>query len=109
MQITHLTPEAAALAELGERLARIRKQRGHSQEALAKEAGIGVATLRRIEDGRDSTLGSWLGILRALEMDTAIDGLLPENYRSPLADAKKQRRRQPKPTGPDFAWGDERP
>lgn len=108
MQINHLSPDTAVLAELGERLTRIRKQRGHSQEALAQQAGIGVATLRRIEDGRDSKLGSWLRILKALDMAAAIDGLLPENYRSPLADAKRQRRRR-KPQGPDFLWGDEQP
>lgn len=69
-----------------------RKQRGFSQEALAQEDGIGVATLRRIEDGNDSKLGSWLRILKALEMEATIDLLLPENFRSPMAEAKKKRR-----------------
>ena len=110
MKIDRLTPTPAALAELGRRLQAIRKQRGRAQEALAAEAGIGVATLRRIEDGRDARLGSWLRVLRALEMDSAIDQLLPEDFRSPLAEAKARQggRRRGGPTGPDFVWGDER-
>ena len=108
MKIDRLTPDTAALAELGDRLTRLRKQRGHSQEALAREAGIGVATLRRIEDGKDSKLGSWLRILKALDMAVSIDALLPEELRSPLAEAKQQRRRGETSTDTDFVWGDER-
>lgn len=106
MKIDQLTPEPAILDELGERLARIRKQRGLSQEVLAKEAGVGVATLRRIEDGRDGRLGSWLRLLKALDMAAAIEALLPEDLRSPMAEAKKRRRR--KGGESDFVWGDER-
>ena len=108
MKIDRLTPDTAALAELGERLARIRKQRGITQEALAQEAGVGVATLRRIEDGRDGKLGSWLRILKALDLAAAIDGLLPEDLRSPMAEAKRQAGRGKKSSGGDFVWGDER-
>src|SRR5690606_12887251 len=93
MKIDRLTPNPAVLAELGERLARIRKQQGYSQEALADAAGIGVATLRRIEDGNDGKLGSWLRILRALQMHASIDALLPENFRSPLAEVKGAQKR----------------
>ena len=111
MRIDPLTPAPAALAELGRRLASIRKQRGLTQHALAELAGVGVATLRRIEDGRDARLGSWLGLLQALELSTSIDALLPEDHRSPLAEARAAgrapRRRGPRePT--EFVWGDER-
>lgn len=109
MKIDPLTPDSAALAELGRRLAEIRKQRGDSQQALATAAGLGVATVRRIEDGKDSRLGSWLRILRALHMVEGIDNLLPENFRSPMAEAKRTRKRRSKTTsGSDFVWGDKR-
>ena len=94
------------LVELGERLARLRKQRGLTQEALATEAGLGVATLRRIEDGSDGKLGSWLRLLKALDMAASIDGLLPEDLRSPMAEVRRPRRRKAGDT--DFVWGDER-
>jgi transcriptional regulator with XRE-family HTH domain len=111
MEIDHLTPNPVILEELGRRLARVRKQRGHSQEALAEQAGIGVATLRRLEDGRDGKLGSWLRVLKALEMAGAIDVLLPEDFRSPMAEAKRPRRRTRRDgedPGTGFVWGDQR-
>ncbi|MBL9076590.1 MAG: helix-turn-helix domain-containing protein [Planctomycetes bacterium] len=110
MKVDSLTPTAAVLAELGQRFAQIRKQRGLAQEALAAEAGVGVATVRRIEDGRDARLGSWLRLLQSLGLAAAIDQLLPENFRSPMAEAKaaaRSRRGRPA-TGPDFVWGDEK-
>lgn len=110
MKIDPLTPAPAMLRELGHRLAEVRSQRGLTQEALAEQAGLGIATLRRIETGRDAKLGSWLRLLQALDLAAAIDQLLPENFRSPMAEAKaaaKARRRGPA-SGPDFVWGDER-
>ncbi len=117
MRIDRLTPTTTILRELGQRLANVRKQQGLSQENLAAAAGVGVATLRRIEDGKDGKLGSWLRLLLALQMEGAVDGLLPEDFRSPLAEVKGRRQRAPKsgpPRGdqdPDggFVWGDERP
>lgn len=119
MHLTPLTPPTTMLTELGRRLTSVRKQLGWSQEALAERAGIGIATLRRIEDGRDGKLGSWLRILVALERVDAIEQLLPEEFRSPMAEVKAQRRRRrskkgtgsaPKndDAGPGFVWGDER-
>jgi len=107
MRIDSLTPNAAVLDELGRRLQQLRKQQGLSQEALAQQAGIGVATLRRIEDGSDGRLGSWIRLLRALGMTGTLDALLPESFRSPRKEAKEQagRRRGPKDDG-GFVWGD---
>ncbi|MCA8950357.1 MAG: helix-turn-helix domain-containing protein [Planctomycetes bacterium] len=107
MRIDRLTPTKTILRELGKRLANVRKQQGLSQENLAAAAGVGVATLRRIEDGRDGKLGSWLRLLMALQMEDAVDGLVPEDFRSPLAEVKGRRRT--KPQGDGFVWGDERP
>ena len=49
MQITNQLTDNAVLAELGRRLARTRLQRNMPQEALAKEAGVSVPTVQRIE------------------------------------------------------------
>ena len=81
---------------------------GMTQDEFAQAAGIGVATLRRIEDGRDSQLGSWIKILKTLNLETSIDRLLPELFRSPMAEVKLAKKRQTtksKPAG--FLWGDE--
>ncbi len=107
MRIDRLTPNPAVFEELGARLARVRKQRGLTQDELAKKAGLGVATLRRIEDGQDSKLGSWVRLLRALDMAASIDALLPADFRSPMADARGPRRARRAPKERPFTWGDE--
>jgi transcriptional regulator with XRE-family HTH domain len=38
--------------ELGERIKQLRKERGLTQEKLAKEAGISRATLSKLENGQ---------------------------------------------------------
>lgn len=117
MKIDTTSPKSAILAELGSRLARARKERGYTQPELAEEAGIGVATLRRIEDGQDAHLGSWIKLLKALGMTDAIDGLLSQELTSPMAEVKgsgrKGRRKSRQATEKGRAvtalpqWGDE--
>ncbi len=107
MKISSLTPDSAILKELGTRLARVRKQRGYSQTALAREAGLGVATLRRIEAGDGSQMESWLKLLKALDLIARIDQFLPIPLNSPMAEAvgAKAKRRQPRAGAK--RWGDE--
>lgn len=107
MKIDHLTPEPAMLDELGRRLAQIRKQQGYTQEELAAEAGIGVATIRRIEGGQDSQLETWLKLLRALGLAYAIDALLPENHASPMAQVRAASRPKRRKPASGIVWGDE--
>jgi len=115
MKIDELTPVPSALVELGRRLAATRRQRGETQKELARAAGVGVATLRRIEDGEDARLGSWLRLLQALGHVPAIEQLLPQELRSPRAEVVGRRRGRPRRSEPgpneraDFAWGDEQP
>ena len=109
MNINQLTPESEILREFGNRLARIRKQQGLSQAELAEEAGIGVATLRRIEGGQDGLFESWLKLLKALNMAAAIDALLPETFNSPMAEARAANLKTRKAVQPNpvITWGDE--
>lgn len=109
MKITNLTPEVDILKEFAQRLARMRKAQGYSQSELAKEAGIGVATLRRIEAGQDSRIVSWLKLLKALDMTAAIDSLLPETFLSPMAEARAATSRKRNTSSPPsgIVWGDE--
>ena len=85
MKIEYLTLDQVALGELGRRLARVRKQQGLSQTELAQEAGLGVATLRRIESGKSGQMESWLKIMKALRMTASVDAFLPEKFDSPRA------------------------
>ena len=118
MKINKLTPDNHILSEFGQRLAKIRKQQRLSQTALAEQAGIGVATLRRIENGTDSQLGSWIKLLKALDMDSTLDALLPEQFNSPMAETLRERKAKYKTgseadrnkstdTSISIVWGDE--
>lgn len=107
MKIEYLTPDATILQELGQRLTRIRKQHGMSQDDLAEEAGLGVATLRRIEAGEGSQFESWLKLMKALRMTSSIEALLPEKFDSPMAEALSDQKRVRKHGAKGKRWGDE--
>ena len=107
MKIDRLTPNQEILRELGRRLARMRKQQGYSQTQLASAAGLGVATLRRLEGGQDGQLESWLKLLMALNLAQSIDSLLPENFDSPMATALAGKRGRRKKAAAAALWGDE--
>jgi transcriptional regulator with XRE-family HTH domain len=104
-----------ALQELlGSRLRGLRLNRNESQEELARRAGIGKATLQRLEEGRSGTIVTLLRVLRALDLDN-LDALVPEIEKSPLAEARGDRptrvraRRRSAPKAPPgtWRWGDE--
>ena len=109
MKINQLTPDTRILKELGNRLALARKLQGFNQEQLAKAAGLGVDTLRRIETGQDSQLGSWLKLFKALQMSELIDNMLPEKVDSPMAErlGKKKKLKAAEPNL-RYQWGDEK-
>lgn len=109
MNIDHLTPHEQTLSELGTRLARVRKQHGYAQKKLARAAGIGVATLKRMEAGHGGQLGSWIKVAQALHMAESINTLMPEHFDSPMAEvlATKKRRRKNRTATPGTVWGDE--
>jgi transcriptional regulator with XRE-family HTH domain len=104
-----------ALQELlGSRLRGLRLSRNESQEELARRAGVGKATLQRLEEGRSGTIVTLLRVLRALGLDN-LDALVPAVEESPLAAARGERqarirasgRATPRPAPGDWRWGDE--
>ena len=117
MRITSQNTDEAVLQELGRRIARTRLERNITQEQLAREAGIGVATLERMEAGQATRTSSFIRVLRALALLEGLDGALPEPTPSPIETLKlrgRERRRaasprsSPKATSPaPWRWGDE--
>jgi len=106
MKFDTLTPESEILSELGRRLAVFRKQQGFTQTRLAEEAGIGVATLRRVEAGQDSQMETWLKLMKALGNLHAFDALVPEQFASPRARAKEARKSKGNHPASSSGWGD---
>jgi len=104
------------LAELGTRLARERLSRNLTQSALATEAGLSRATVRRLEGGHSVQLAHLVRILRALGMTANFEALVPLPEVSPLEllDRRgKQRRRASTRTSEEetsagpWKWGDD--
>lgn len=121
MSIEPLTTDEAVLAELGRRLARARLEMNLSQEALADRAGVGKATLERLEAGLPSKLPTLIRVLRALDLLDGLDALVPAaSGPGPLELATRRterRRAAPQRPGPGEPprqpparrpWGDER-
>ena len=119
MKIDGRLTDEAVLAELGRRIARTRLERNLTQAQLGEEAGVGLATLQRLEAGSAVKLTSLVRVLRALGSLEALDVLVPEPTPSPIELLKlhgRQRRRagRPRSVGRQpgeagrWVWGDER-
>lgn len=118
MTISSHTTDSAALDELGGRLRKNRIRRDLTQMDLAREAGVGVDTVKRMESGRAIGTDRLVRILRVLGLLAAFDQAIPEPPPSPLErlaleGRERQRVRHPRrqsrqPTVP-WTWGDEAP
>jgi transcriptional regulator with XRE-family HTH domain len=85
MKMTEATSDTAVLKELGKRLAARRLSRNMKQDELAKEAGIGLRTLQRLESGEAaSRLSSFVRVLNVLGLQGNLDMLVPEAAISPM-------------------------
>ena len=102
------------LAALGARLAGIRVARNMTQAQLAAEAGLGLRTIQRLEQGAAATqLSGFLRVCRVLGLLDQLDALIPEPAASPIAQLKLQKSRRqrasraaskPAPKT-DWTWG----
>lgn len=109
--------DAAVLAELGDRLSRLRLQRNLTQAQLAREAGVSKRTLIRLESGESSQVTNLIRVVRALGLLGNLDAFVPPPLPSPLEQlrsrAKERRRASPgvkKSALPTkWTWGDESP
>jgi len=90
---------AAILNELGSRIQRERLNRDITQGDLAQKAGVSLRTLQNVESGRGCTLFSLVGILRALDRISDLDGFLPEPGISPIQLARMQGHVRQRATG----------
>ena len=110
----------AALSELGRRVERHRIQANWTQADLAREAGLGKATIERLEAGNAVRTNSLIRVLRALRLLGNLDTLIPDPLPSPIEQWKhqgEQRKRasspRKKPPADDgepetaWKWGDE--
>ncbi len=102
------------LRQLGERLLQYRLNRNITQAALAKEAGVSVRTINRVERGHSIQLSNFIRLLRSLGLLNNMDALVPEPAASPIQQIRlqgKNRKRAssaaPVHENDVWAWGDE--
>ena len=95
---TSRTPDV--LREIGERLRRIRLLQNLKIEDLARDAGVGVNTVRRLERGQSVGLEFVVRILRALGRLQALDSFLPDPGISPLSVAEQGGKMRLRASGP---------
>jgi transcriptional regulator with XRE-family HTH domain len=93
MRLSDAHTDAAVLAELGGRIAHHRLQRNWTQADLAREAGLGQATVQRVESGRSVQMTSMVRLLRTLGLLEALDAGIPESVRLPIAELEREQRR----------------
>jgi transcriptional regulator with XRE-family HTH domain len=88
----------AVLAEIGRRVARRRLDWGVTQEQMAARAGIGRATLQRLEAGGSVQLLSVVKLLSALDLLDPLDVALADSIKSSQvsSEGQRQRRRAPR-------------
>jgi len=107
--------DQAVLEVLGERIARCRINMDMAQTDLAMEAGVGINTISRVEQGYSIQLSTLIRILRALQLSRNLDILIPEQPVSPIELAKTgketrrraSRRIEDKAAELEWLWGDD--
>ena len=103
-------------AEIGKRLAQLRLARNVTQQMLAREAGIGLRTLRRLEAGQPTSFDTFLRVLIALDLGDGLLTAVPYYDIHPIQRVenrgRERRRARPKAQGQQnqpWTWGDETP
>ena len=98
------------LVEIGNRLARMRLGKNLTQAELARQAGVGLATLQRLEAGAVGTqLSGFLRVSRVLGLLERLESFIPEPQQSPMALLKQQGKKRKRASGNAAEAGDSGP
>ena len=89
MKIRQTTRTPAVLEELGNRVERLRLQQNRGLADLARDAGVGIATLQRLETGKNVNFRTYIQVLRVLNRLADIDNIIPEIETSPFEISKR--------------------
>lgn len=95
-------------------LKKIRLSRNFTQTQLAKESGVAIGTIRRLEEGKTVSVNTFIRVLLALDLQQNLETLLPDPTIRPIervnTGGSERKRARPKQSDPDhsnWVWGDE--
>lgn len=115
MPITNASTDDAVMAELGQRIARLRLSRGITQDQLAEAAGVSKRTVQRLEDSTPGQVTNLIRCLRALGRLDVLEVVLPADAPNPidLLERRGQPRQRARPavaesSAPPWTWGDDK-
>ena len=101
MKIDGKLTDSVLLSLIGQRLVQLRLARNLTQQQLAEQAGLGLRTVQRLEQGAAATqLSGFLRVCRVLGIVEGFDLLLPEIAPGPLEQLKLQGRKRQRASGP---------
>jgi transcriptional regulator with XRE-family HTH domain len=83
--------DSAIVTEIGGLIKRIRLQKNITQQQLADKVGLYRSTISEMENGRASSLLSFIQVLRGLEKLETLDSLSDVPAISPLKLARKEK------------------
>jgi transcriptional regulator with XRE-family HTH domain len=96
------------------RLEQIRLSRNITQSELAKEAGVSVRTIIRMEKGEGISLNTFIRVLTALNIQQNLELLLPDPSVQPIervkndnGERKRARSKQTTNGKKSWIWGEE--
>lgn len=105
---------AQILGDLGRRFASVRLAKNMTQAQLAENAGVGEATVARLEKGTASSMDTVVRVMLALGLRTHLESLLPDPSIRPiervrLQGRERRRARAKKVIEPaiPFKWGED--
>ncbi|MEM9200209.1 MAG: helix-turn-helix transcriptional regulator [Actinomycetota bacterium] len=78
-------------ARFGETVRRRRLRTGMTVAEVAERAEVSQKTVANLEHGRGSTLNTLIKVLRALDAESWLDSLTPDEPISPIALLEQQR------------------
>ncbi|WP_256647027.1 helix-turn-helix domain-containing protein [Thermomonas paludicola] len=104
----------AMQAALGTRLARLRLSRNLTQASLAREAGASLSSIKRLEAGENTSMETFLRVLKALGMEARLLDALPnpdvrpvERVRHGGRERRRARTKAGTPKATAWAWGED--
>lgn len=91
-----------------------RLTRNFTQAQLAKESGVAIGTIRRLEEGKGVSLNTFIRVMIALDLQQNLETLLPDPTIRPIerVNTGGSERKRARPTQSDidnstWVWGDE--